>query len=148
MSQSTIDNFNNKGTIKNTGTNQPSEQYAVSTGLFLYKSKIETLTNDGSISGVMGLSLNIGTIENFINKGTIESTTNDKRGAAISINTIRDSVSTINNLTNQGTIKSSSNGILTETGNTINTITNKGAIEADLNGISFFNYDDSSGEAA
>ncbi|EAL7651944.1 autotransporter outer membrane beta-barrel domain-containing protein, partial [Campylobacter jejuni] len=82
------------------------------------------------------------TIENFTNKGTIESTSSNKNAAAIILRTFYTASSVINKFSNEGTIKSKSNGILAEAGNKIETLINKGTIEAGLNGISFYDAPD------
>ncbi|HEC1891971.1 TPA: autotransporter outer membrane beta-barrel domain-containing protein, partial [Campylobacter jejuni] len=135
---SNIGTFTNKGTIKNKGTRQPSMYVEVSSGVYLDSNTIQTFTNEGLISGIMGLNLVQATINNFNNKGTIESTSSSNIGAAINLMTVWNDASTIENLTNSGTIKSNSNGIQAEAGNEIKTLTNQGVIEANLNGISFY----------
>ncbi|ENE6868753.1 autotransporter outer membrane beta-barrel domain-containing protein, partial [Campylobacter jejuni] len=94
--------------------------------------------NTGLISGINGFLTTKGTIENFINRGIIESTSTGNGEAAIKIQTVNGKFSTITHFTNEGTIKSSSNGVLIESGNKIEALTNKGTIETELNGISFF----------
>ncbi|ENE6868763.1 autotransporter outer membrane beta-barrel domain-containing protein, partial [Campylobacter jejuni] len=90
--------------------------------------------------GPFGFITTKGNIETFINKGTIESTSQGGGEAAIRIQTAYLDFSTITHFTNEGTIKSSSNGVLIESGNKIGTLTNKGTIETQLNGISFFDW--------
>ncbi|MCW1320891.1 autotransporter outer membrane beta-barrel domain-containing protein, partial [Campylobacter jejuni] len=142
-----IKTFTNTGTIKSTGTKEPSKTTKVSSGIYL-RGAIETFTNKGLISGIMGINFLSGTIKTLTNTGTIESTSSNKYAAAINLMTLYGKPSTIDNLTNSGTIKSSSNGIQAEAGNYINTLTNKGTIEADLNGISFYDYGGSGGSGS
>ncbi|HED6048829.1 TPA: autotransporter outer membrane beta-barrel domain-containing protein [Campylobacter jejuni] len=144
MSSGTINTFINTGTINSTGKKEPSE-YGASSGISLSYNTIKTFNNTGLISGIFGLNLMQATIENFTNKGTIESTSNHDFGAAINLITSYGAASVINNFTNEGTIKSKSNGIFAEAGNKIETLVNKGFIEADLNGISFYDYGSVSG---
>ncbi|VEJ46259.1 autotransporter beta-domain-containing protein [Campylobacter jejuni subsp. doylei] len=132
MSGGTIDTFKNSGTIKSTGTNN------YPAGVKLHYATVKTFENTGLISGISGGFLTTkGTIETFINRGTIESTGQGGREAAIRIHTAELNFSSITNFTNTGTIKSASNGILIESGNQIGTIINKGTIESKLNGIDF-----------
>lgn len=142
--QGEIETFINKGTIINTGNTEPSMYVKVSTGVYL-QGTIKTFTNEGLISGIMGVNLIQGSIDNFTNKGTIKSTNSNKNAAAINLMTLYNQASVIDNFTNEGSIKSNSNGILAEAGNKINTLINKGSIEVDLNGISFNDFSDVSG---
>lgn len=126
-----MENFTNSGTILG-----PS-------GIIFFLSTMKTFTNtnQGLISGNAGVILANANIENFTNKGTIESTSSDKKNAAIIVGKNGASaISTINNLTNDGTITSKSNGILVEAGSKIETLVNKGSIKADLDGIIFSDY--------
>ncbi|MBK1973985.1 autotransporter outer membrane beta-barrel domain-containing protein, partial [Campylobacter sp. TTU-622] len=116
----------------------------MSAGVYL-RGVIKTFTNDGLVSGVLGVAMLNASMGTLINKGTIESTGNSTISAAISLMTVYNKPSTIDNLTNEGLIKSKSHGILAEAGNYINTIINKGTIEADLNGIGFFDVGGVSG---
>ncbi|EEP3708993.1 autotransporter outer membrane beta-barrel domain-containing protein, partial [Campylobacter jejuni] len=109
-------------------------------GVKLIRATVNTFENTGLISGFNGLVILKGTIENFTNSGTIESTSKGGGEAAIRIQTAELDPSSITNFTNDGIIKSSSNGVLIESGNKIETLTNKRTIESKLNGISF--YDD------
>ncbi|MBK1992484.1 autotransporter outer membrane beta-barrel domain-containing protein, partial [Campylobacter sp. 2018MI35] len=143
-SGTTIDNFTNTGTIKSTGTLDASINVNVSTGIYL-QGLVKTFTNEGLISGIMGIKLVKSSMGTFINKGTIESTSSNTIAAGISLATLNGSPSTIDNLTNEGLIKSKSHGIQAEAGNYINTIINKGTIEADLNGISFYDHGSAGG---
>ncbi|SUW96785.1 autotransporter beta-domain-containing protein [Campylobacter jejuni subsp. doylei] len=130
MSGGTIETFKNSGTIQSTGTtNDPA-------GVKLNYAKVKTFenTNTGFISGTIGVLTTNGTIDNFINKGTIES----KSEAAIKIRTSYSDISTITHFINEGTIKSASDGVLIESGNKIETLINKGTIESKSNGISFY----------
>ncbi|QYH12770.1 autotransporter outer membrane beta-barrel domain-containing protein [Campylobacter jejuni] len=134
MSGGTIETFKNSGTIQSTGkTNDPA-------GVKLNYATVKTFenTNTGLISGTIGVITTQGTIDNFINKGTIESKGKGGREAAIQIQAVYKDPSTITHFTNEGTIKSDSNGVLIESGNKIGTLTNQGTIETQLNGISFF----------
>lgn len=145
--RTTIKIFTNSGTIKSTGTIPPSSSnYSVSAGLFV-TGGIQTFINEGLISGIAaGIKLTQSKIDNFTNKGTIESTkNNDEKSGAVILATIYNSASTIDNFSNDGMIKSNSNGILAEAGNTINTLINKGTIDANLNGISFYDTGGTSG---
>ncbi|EAJ0058043.1 autotransporter outer membrane beta-barrel domain-containing protein, partial [Campylobacter jejuni] len=98
---------------------------------------VKTFENTGTISGLNGFIALKGTIDNFINKGTIEATGQGGGEAAIRIHTAELQFSSITNFTNEGIIKSSSNGVLIESGNKIGTLTNQGTIESKLNGIDF-----------
>ncbi|EHN6903072.1 autotransporter outer membrane beta-barrel domain-containing protein, partial [Campylobacter jejuni] len=139
----TIDNLTNKGTIKSTGTIQPSTTILVSSGIYFYINTIKTLDNEGLISGIMGLNLVAATIDNLTNKGTIESTGGKNNlVAAINLMTSDGDPSYIKTFANEGVIKSNYQGILAEAGNKIDTLINKGTIEAGLNGISFYYYND------
>ncbi|MFI80889.1 hypothetical protein EEL83_09620, partial [Campylobacter jejuni] len=60
-------------------------------------STIKNFNNEGLISGITGLSLFQTNIDNFTNKGTIESTSSNKNAAAISVNTANGKPSVINN---------------------------------------------------
>ncbi|ABS43557.1 putative lipoprotein [Campylobacter jejuni subsp. doylei 269.97] len=132
MTGGTIETFKNSGTIQSTGTNHYPG------GVKLNYATVKTFENTGLISGISGGFITIkGTIENFINKGTIEATGQGGGEAAIRIHTAELNFSSITNFTNTGTIKSSSNGVLIESGNKIGTIINKGTIETKLNGIDF-----------
>ncbi|ENY6720894.1 autotransporter outer membrane beta-barrel domain-containing protein, partial [Campylobacter jejuni] len=133
MTGSTIDTFINKGTIKS--NTEDSQHYPG--GVKLIKATVKTFENIGLISGPSGFIALKGTIENFINKGTIESTSQGGGEAAIRINTTELEFSSITNFTNDGIIKSASNGVLIESGNKIETLTNKRTIESKLNGIGF-----------
>ncbi|VEG60305.1 autotransporter beta-domain-containing protein [Campylobacter jejuni subsp. doylei] len=141
MSYGTIENFKNSGTIKNeTQPNHIKLEYKLynPAGVKLNYATVKTFENTGLISGPIGFITTKGTIENFINKGTIESTGKDGREPAIKIQTENQNPSTITHFINEGIIKSSSNGIMIESGNKIEALTNKGTIETELNGISFF----------
>ncbi|EAL7595715.1 autotransporter outer membrane beta-barrel domain-containing protein, partial [Campylobacter jejuni] len=132
MSRGTIETFKNSGTIQSTGTNH------YPAGVKLNYATVKTFENTGLISGISGGFITIkGTIENFINKGTIEATGQGGGEAAIRIHTAELQFSSITNFTNTGTIKSNSNGVLIESGNKIGTLTNQGVIESKLNGIDF-----------
>ncbi|EOC6532799.1 hypothetical protein ACI6IJ_001782, partial [Campylobacter jejuni] len=138
-----IQTFTNTGTIKNTGNTEPSGYESLSSGVYLRdNSVIKTFINEGLISGIIGVNLMESTIENFTNKGTIESTSSNKNAAAIILRTFYTASSVINKFSNEGTIKSKSNGILAEANNKIHTLINKGSIEAELNGISFYDAPD------
>ncbi|MFY4756194.1 autotransporter outer membrane beta-barrel domain-containing protein, partial [Campylobacter jejuni] len=143
--KSTIKTFINTGTIKDTGNTQPSIYTTVSSGVYLYQSRIDNFTNQGLISGIIGLDIISATINNFNNKGTIESTSSHEHAAAINLITANAEESVVDKFINCGTITSKSNGIISESGNRINTLINKGIIEASLNGISFYDFGDSSG---
>ncbi|MBK1974054.1 autotransporter outer membrane beta-barrel domain-containing protein, partial [Campylobacter sp. TTU-622] len=147
IESATIKTLTNKGTIKNIGNTEPAVSFYVSSGIALSKGTIDSFTNDsnGLISGIIGIKLAESTIENFTNKGTIESTSNNNLAAGIKLSTALDRTTTITNFTNEGTIQSNSNGILVEAGNKIGTLTNSGTIEASLNGISFYGHGDVSG---
>ncbi|EOH9964928.1 autotransporter outer membrane beta-barrel domain-containing protein, partial [Campylobacter jejuni] len=133
MTSSTIETFKNSGTIKiNT---EDSQHYPG--GVKLIRATVNTFENTGLISGFNGLVILKGTIENFTNSGTIESTSQGGGEAAIRIQTAELDPSSITNFTNEGIIKSSSNGVLIESGNKIETLTNKRTIESKLNGIGF-----------
>ncbi|ABS43587.1 autotransporter beta-domain protein [Campylobacter jejuni subsp. doylei 269.97] len=132
MTGGTIETFKNSGTIQSTGTNHYPG------GVKLNYATVKTFENTGLISGISGGFITIkGTIENFINKGTIEATGQGGGEAAIRIHTAELQFSSITNFTNTGTIKSNSNGVLIESGNKIGTLTNQGVIESKLNGIDF-----------
>ncbi|EHN6917015.1 autotransporter outer membrane beta-barrel domain-containing protein, partial [Campylobacter jejuni] len=144
----TVENLTNTGTIKSKGNIQPYEVISYSSGIsFREDTLVKTFTNTGLISAnVSGIILGRATIDNFNNTGTIESTSNHKRAAAVSLLSVASRPSYIKTFTNEGVLKSNSQGIITEAGNKIDTIINKGTIEAGLNGISFFTlYDGSSG---
>ncbi|HHY1343944.1 TPA: beta strand repeat-containing protein, partial [Campylobacter jejuni] len=141
-----IENFTNSGTIKSEGNNDILDNSSVgaSSGLYIYeKTSIKNFTNTGLISGKLGVKLLGSTIENFINKGTIESTSNHSKGSAINFTSLDGTNSKISTLTNEGLIKSEkSNGIALGDGNEIGTFVNKGTIEAGMHGINFFTFDD------
>ncbi|MBK1994260.1 hypothetical protein FSE90_08375, partial [Campylobacter novaezeelandiae] len=110
-SQSTIENFTNKGTIKSNGNADVSDGISgplySSSGLVLKnKTTIKTLTNQGSISGKVGINMIGSTIENFKNTGTIQSTSSSAKGGAIIISNYYGSASIVENLTS--TIQSNS----------------------------------------
>ncbi|HID0740629.1 TPA: hypothetical protein R1673_000470, partial [Campylobacter jejuni] len=131
LSNNTIENFNNIGTIQ-------SAEEAIY--IMNYSNTIKNFNNSGLIQSTekSGILLDGATIENFTNTGTIGTTGSGNRGA-IYVMANGYGPSTINNFTNNGTITSKSNGILAEAGSKIETLVNKGSIEADLNGISFVN---------
>ncbi|EHN6917019.1 autotransporter outer membrane beta-barrel domain-containing protein, partial [Campylobacter jejuni] len=138
---STINNFTNTGTIKGTQTIGPTSDAKISSGIYFFINTIKTLNNEGLIfGGVMGLNLVGTTIDNFTNKGTIESSSNNAKATAVGLGNWINDFSTIKTFTNEGVLKSNSNGILAEAGNKIDTLINKGTIEAGLNGISFYDY--------
>ncbi|MFY4724816.1 hypothetical protein ACOTU8_04250, partial [Campylobacter jejuni] len=95
--QNSIKTFTNAGTITNTGNLQPGTYINVSAGVYLQEGLIETFTNSGLISGIMGLNLIKSTINTLINTGIIESTSSNSLAAGISIATLSGSPSTINN---------------------------------------------------
>ncbi|MGH2305357.1 hypothetical protein ACRCD9_03710, partial [Campylobacter taeniopygiae] len=134
--QSTIENFTNKGTIESKIKNNDKIGLA---GLYIQKSYIKTFTNEGIISGNNGVSLFAGTVDSFINKGTIIGTSSYKNTAALSLQNLeKDGQSLVKTFTNEGLLKSESNGIAIESGSKIETLNNKGTIEAKLNGLSFY----------
>ncbi|SUW97077.1 autotransporter beta-domain-containing protein [Campylobacter jejuni subsp. doylei] len=136
MTQGTIDIFKNSGTIQSTGTTIKHNP----AGVKLIQATVKTFenTNTGLISGLIGILVTGGTIETFKNSGTIESTSQGGRGAAIKIQTENNNPFSIAHFTNEGTIKSASDGVLIESGNKIETLINKGTIESKSNGISFY----------
>ncbi|MGH2268186.1 hypothetical protein ACRCD4_07890, partial [Campylobacter taeniopygiae] len=141
---STIDKFTNKGIITSYGNNEPTDNSTTytSSGMRLQKAHIKTFENTGTILGKNGLTVTASTIDKFENTGLIESTSEHKFGAAISVSNLDGIVSTIKNFTNSGTIKAdNASGILIEAGNKIETLNNRGTIEASLYGISFFTVD-------
>ncbi|MFY4725598.1 hypothetical protein ACOTU8_08555, partial [Campylobacter jejuni] len=93
----TINNFTNSGTIKSTGSLEPSTDDTVSSGMFLQSGTIKTLTNEGLISGIVGIKISTSKINTLINTGIIESTSSNSLAAGISIATLSGSPSTINN---------------------------------------------------
>ncbi|MGH2267418.1 hypothetical protein ACRCD4_03855, partial [Campylobacter taeniopygiae] len=134
--QSTIENFTNKGTIESKIKNNDKIGLA---GLYIQKSHIKTFTNEGIISGNNGVSLFAGTVDSFINKGTIIGTSSYKNTAALSLQNLEEKgQSLVKTFTNEGLLKSESNGIAIESGSKIETLINKGTIEAELNGLSFY----------
>ncbi|MBZ7939407.1 hypothetical protein H2277_06370, partial [Campylobacter sp. W0014] len=134
--QSTIENFTNKGTIESKIKDNDKIGLA---GLYIQKSHIKTFTNEGIISGNNGVSLFAGTVDSFINKGTIIGTSSYKNTAALSLQNLEeDGQSLVKTFTNEGLLKSESNGIAIESGSKIETLNNKGTIEAKLNGLSFY----------
>ncbi|EHN6903070.1 autotransporter outer membrane beta-barrel domain-containing protein, partial [Campylobacter jejuni] len=144
----TVENLTNTGTIKSKGNIEPNLLISYSSGIsFREDTLVKTFTNTGLISAnISGIILGRATIDNFNNTGTIESTSNHERAAAVSLLSVASRPSYIKTFTNEGVLKSNSQGIITEAGNKIDTIINKGTIEAGLNGISFFTlYDGSSG---
>ncbi|PCM57385.1 autotransporter, partial [Campylobacter sp. BCW_8712] len=155
IEKSTIKNFNNSGLIQSSNRFGISQDRSTmenftnagtilgSSGIIFFLSTMKTFTNtnQGLISGNAGVILSNTNIENFTNKGTIESTSSDKKNAAIIVGKNGTSaISTINNFTNDGTITSKSNGILVEADSKIETLVNKGSIKADLDGIIFSDY--------
>ncbi|ECZ5738817.1 hypothetical protein F8Y55_09485, partial [Campylobacter jejuni] len=152
--QSTVENFNNSGTIASNANGIYILQSTIknftnsgtilgSSGIRLAGSRVKSITNtnQGLISGAVGVALDNAIIENFTNKGTIESTSSDKKNAAIIVGRYGSAyTSTINNFTNDGTITSKSNGIIVSGGSKIETLVNKGSIKANLDGISLADY--------
>lgn len=134
--QSTIENFTNKGTIESKIKDNDKIGLA---GLYIQKSHIKTFTNEGIISGNNGVSLFAGTVDSFINKGTIIGTSSYKNTAALSLQNLEENgQSLVKTFTNEGLLKSESNGIAIESGSKIETLNNNGTIEAKLNGLSFY----------
>ncbi|HEG8471470.1 TPA: hypothetical protein SF273_001837, partial [Campylobacter jejuni] len=148
ITQTTIENFANSGTIQSKGNKNMSNNSSlgVSSGLYLCNSAyIKTFTNTGLISGKFGIGLIGSTIGNFTNKGTIESTSNHSYSGAFYLNSLtfyeKHMHSVIQTLTNEGVIKSTnSNGISLGASNKVETFINKGTIDAGANGINFFTF--------
>ncbi|WP_410002260.1 hypothetical protein [Campylobacter sp. BCW_6464] len=143
-----IDKFNNSGTItasngqgvffegKNTHiktfNNSGTIQSNTSQGVNITKgASIQTFTNKGSISGSDGISMSGGTINTFINTGTINSTGKTQPSAYGASSGISLSYNTIKTFNNEGLIS----GIfgLNLTNATIENFTNKGTIESTSN---------------
>ncbi|EPZ7279391.1 autotransporter outer membrane beta-barrel domain-containing protein, partial [Campylobacter jejuni] len=162
-----IDTFKNSGTITGTG------DYGRGVFFMDIHSAIKTFENTGTISGDGyncmdgglhtggGVVMSGGTIETFINKGTIKSTgqTNDPAGVKLNYATVKTfentglisglngfltTKGTIDNFINKGTIESTSKGgreaaikIQAVYSNTsaITHFTNTGTIKSDSNGV-------------
>ncbi|MCW1863972.1 hypothetical protein OLQ14_04175, partial [Campylobacter jejuni] len=149
-SGTTIDNFTNSGIITTSGTTEPTGAYSIqaSSGIKL-RGYIKTFTNDSNalISGIAGVNIVASTIDNFTNKGTIESTSNDTQlGTAINLVHFYGN-SDIKTFTNEGLIKAQANGIAIEAGNKIETFINKGTIDVANNGMMFFDAGGTTGKA-
>ncbi|HFP7794519.1 TPA: hypothetical protein ACHDVH_001833, partial [Campylobacter jejuni] len=116
-----VDKFNNSGTI--VGSDK---------GIYFQgNTNIQTFTNKGSISGSDGISMSGGTINTFINTGTINSTGKIEPSAYGASSGISLSYNTIKTFNNKGLIS----GIfgLNLTNATIENFTNKGIIESTSN---------------
>nr|WP_216681601.1 autotransporter outer membrane beta-barrel domain-containing protein [Campylobacter novaezeelandiae] len=146
----TIDNFTNSGIITTSGTTEPTGANSIkaSSGVKL-RGYIKTFTNEsnGVISAITGVNVVASTIDNFTNKGTIESTSsNTQLGAAINLVHFYGN-SDIKTFTNEGLIKSAqANGIAIEAGNKIETFINKGTIDVANNGMMFFDAGGATGK--
>ncbi|MGH2267101.1 hypothetical protein ACRCD4_02180, partial [Campylobacter taeniopygiae] len=149
---SSLQNFNNQGTIKNGGTQE---------AIKFYGATIDNFKNSGLISGNWsGLEINGGEISNnqndyiktfensgtiqstggngiYLNKGTIDTFTNKSNGLINGINKgINLQSSTINSFNNDGIINSKEKGVYLGH-STINSFKNNGTIVASGNEVIF-----------